>query len=259
MPNRIIKESICTSEDINCLSPQAEVLFYRLMVKADDFGCYHGNVKIIKCTCFPLKADDIKDNQMIEWINELIKAGLIFTYTGDDEKQYIKLTKWEKHQQKRAKNSKYPLPKSDDINCNQLHTYVPEKRESRNENRESRIENDILLSEIFDYWNAKKIIVHKELTDEFKKDIQKVLSETTADEIKKSMNHYAEMFHDKGYEFCNYKWGIHEFLTRKEGYKRFLDDGSKWLNYLRHKEEKEAQQNKPGGYTYNYEDGGISL
>ena len=129
----------------------------------------------------------------------------------------------------------------------------------RNENRETRIENDILLSEIFDYWNAKKIIVHKELTDEFKKDIQKVLSETTADEIKKAMDHYAEMFHDKGYEFCNYKWGIHEFLTRKEGYKRFLDDGSKWLNYLRHKEEKEAQQNKPGGYTYNYEDGGISL
>ena len=106
------------------------------MVKADDFGCYHGNIKIIKCTCFPLKADDIKDKQLIDWINELITSGLIFTYTSEDGKQYIKLTKWEKHQQKRAKNSKFPLPQADDINCNQLQPNVPEKRETRNEKRE---------------------------------------------------------------------------------------------------------------------------
>lgn len=255
MPNRIIKESICTSEDINALSPQAENLFYRLIVKADDFGCYHGNVKIIKSTCYPLKSDEIKDKQMIEWINELIKAGLIFTYVADDSKAYIKLAKWEKHQQKRANKPKFPLPKSDDINCNQLQTNVPENRESRNENRESR--NDIMCPEIFDYWNSKSIIAHKELTDEFKKDILKALSETSVAEIKKAIDHYAEMYHDQGYEFCNYKWGIHEFLTRKEGYKRFLDDGSKWLNYLRFKAEKQQQKNS--GYTYNYDDGGDSL
>lgn len=136
MPNRIIKESICTSEDINGLSQGAEILFYRLIVKADDFGCYHGNVKIIKNFCYPLKSDEIKDKQLIEWINELIKAGLIFTYASEDGKQYIKLTKWEKHQQKRAKNSKYPLPQSHDINCNQLQPNVSEKRETRNEKRE---------------------------------------------------------------------------------------------------------------------------
>ena len=136
MPNRIIKETICTSEDIAQLSLGAEVLFYRLIVKADDFGCYHGNIKIVKNTCFPLKADDIKDKQIVEWLNELVKAGLIFIYTDNDGKQYIKLTKWEKHQQKRAKKSKFPLPQSDDIICNQLIANVPENRESRIENRE---------------------------------------------------------------------------------------------------------------------------
>jgi len=148
VPNRIIKETICTSEDIAQLSFGAEVLFYRLMVKADDFGCYHGNLKIIKNTCFPLKADDIKDKQIVEWLNELVNVGMIFFYAAGDGKLYLKLTKWEKHQQKRAKNSKFPTPDdddvtvmSDDFNCNQLLTYVPENRESRNENRESRIEN----------------------------------------------------------------------------------------------------------------------
>lgn len=41
VPNRIIKESICTSEDIAGLSMGAEILFYHLMVKVDDFGVYY--------------------------------------------------------------------------------------------------------------------------------------------------------------------------------------------------------------------------
>jgi hypothetical protein len=149
MPNRIIKESICTSENINNLSPGAEILFYRLIVKADDFGCYYGNSKIIKGTCYPLKSDVIKDKQMLEWVNELIKANLIFAYIADDGKQYIKLTKWEKHQQKRANKPKYPLPKSSDINCNQVNANVPEnenvfeneKRETRNENTDTHTQD----------------------------------------------------------------------------------------------------------------------
>ena len=100
-----------------------------MIVKSDDFGCYHGNVKIIKSTCYPLKSDVIKDKQMIVWIDELIKAGLIFTYTGEDGKPYIKLTKWEKHQQKRANKPKFPLPQSSDFSCNHVITNVPRERE----------------------------------------------------------------------------------------------------------------------------------
>jgi hypothetical protein len=144
MPNRIIKESICTSEDINSLSPEAETLFYRLIVKADDFGCYHGNIKIVKSTCYPLKADAIKDKQIADWLNELVKAGLIYLYTADDGRQYIKLVKWEKHQQKRATKPKFPLPKSLDINCNQLQANVP-VFEISNSNRDKIYENDIYI------------------------------------------------------------------------------------------------------------------
>ncbi len=147
MPNRIIKESICTSENLNQLSVEAENLFYRLIVKADDFGCYYGNVKIVKNTCYPLRADSIKDKQITSWLNELVNADLIIIYQAADGKQYIKLTKWEKHQQKRATRSKFPTPDdenmtaiSNDINCNQLQSNVPEKRETRNEKRETRNE-----------------------------------------------------------------------------------------------------------------------
>ena len=117
MPNRIIKESICTSEDIACLSMGAEILFYHLMVKVDDFGVYFGNEQIIKNTCFPLKSSDIKVKQVESWLNELVKAGLLFAYVAEDGKKYVQFTKWAKHQQIRAKKSKYPLF---DSTCNQL-------------------------------------------------------------------------------------------------------------------------------------------
>lgn len=42
MPNRMIKESICTSETLAQLTPEEERLFYRLLVNADDFGRFDG-------------------------------------------------------------------------------------------------------------------------------------------------------------------------------------------------------------------------
>ena len=117
MPNRIIKESICTSEDIAGLSMGAEILFYHLMVKVDDFGVYFGNEQIIKNTSYPLKSSEIKVKQVESWLNELVKAGLLFAYVAEDGKKYVQFTKWAKHQQIRAKKSKYPLF---DSTCNQL-------------------------------------------------------------------------------------------------------------------------------------------
>ena len=108
MPNRIIKESICTSEDINKLSKDAEILFYRLIVKADDYGAYFGDERIVKSACFPLKSDDIKNDQVKSWLLELGNAGLIHIYEAQDGRTYLQFAKWEKHQQVRAKKRKFP-------------------------------------------------------------------------------------------------------------------------------------------------------
>ena len=55
--------------------------------------------------------------QVESWLNELVKAGLLFAYVAEDGKKYVQFTKWAKHQQIRAKKSKYPLF---DSTCNQL-------------------------------------------------------------------------------------------------------------------------------------------
>ena len=78
MPNRIIKESICRSEEIDSLSWFEEVLFYRLIVTCDDFGRYDGRAKIIKGSCFPLK--DITEKDIDKALGRLSAVGLVRVY-----------------------------------------------------------------------------------------------------------------------------------------------------------------------------------
>lgn len=79
MPSRIIKESITTSESLSEVSADAERLFWRLVVKADDFGLYYGNPRILASMCFPL--DPPKEQKIRAWLSELVAAGMVGTYT----------------------------------------------------------------------------------------------------------------------------------------------------------------------------------
>lgn len=123
MPNRIIKESICTSEEINLLDEQSETFFYRLLVNADDFGLLDARLPILKSKCYPLKSIDINRIQLM--LGVLVSAKLIFLYQVA-EKPFLQITSWEKHQQIRAKRAKFPLPNEGvAITCNQLLANVP--------------------------------------------------------------------------------------------------------------------------------------
>ena len=141
MPNRIIKESICTSENLDNLTPEEEIFFYRLLVCCDDYGRTDARPKILRAKCFPLRIDRIKEKDVEKWLNSLVQQKLIILYTVDD-KQYIQVLTWEKHQQVRAKHSKYPAPSSedltmisDDIICNQNISHVTDIRESNTNTR----------------------------------------------------------------------------------------------------------------------------
>lgn len=133
MPSRIIKESITTSESLAEVSADAERLFWRLVVKADDFGLYYGNPRILASMCFPL--DPPKEQKIRAWLNELVRADMVGTYTSDEDgKQYLKLMSWDKHQQQRAKKSKFPEPVSFDNACNQRKGNQVKSKVTVNEN-----------------------------------------------------------------------------------------------------------------------------
>ena len=123
MPNRIIKESICTSEEIDHLTPEQEVFFYRLMVNVDDYGLLDARPKILASKCFPLKSVDTK--KIEAWLQALAGVGLINRYEVEGL-PYLAIAKWAQHQQIRAKRPKYPAPESGSaIICNQVQANVP--------------------------------------------------------------------------------------------------------------------------------------
>lgn len=127
MPNRIIKESICTSDSIARLSWFEEVLFYRLIVNCDDFGRFDGRAAIIKNRLFPLK-ESLTTKAVSEAVNALATAGMVALYEFEG-KPYLYLPSWNDHQNVRAKRSKFPEP-CGNVNasasiCKQMNTNAP--------------------------------------------------------------------------------------------------------------------------------------
>ena len=121
MPNRILKESICTSDTLDKLTAFQETVFYRLIVQCDDFGRTDARPKILAAKLFPLK--DVRVDQIKEALLALSSAELVILYQVDG-KPFLQMKTWERHQQIRAKKSKYPSPDgsftASDIICNQM-------------------------------------------------------------------------------------------------------------------------------------------
>lgn len=108
MPNRVIKESIKRSPQIDSLTWFEEVVFYRLMVSADDYGCYDGRPVVIKNELFPTK-EHITTKSVRDAIQRLASVGLLLTYEVSGM-PYLFFPTWEKHQRVRNKHRKYPAP-----------------------------------------------------------------------------------------------------------------------------------------------------
>lgn len=108
MPNRGIKESICTSKTLSKLSAEAERLFYHILVNCDDHGRMEADTDILIAKCFPRNARKISDQQMESWLKELSNE-LLVVYINNDTK-YLEFVTWEKHNRIRANDSKYPGP-----------------------------------------------------------------------------------------------------------------------------------------------------
>lgn len=92
------------SDKINALSYQAEVIFLRLMMKADDFGSYYADPKRLNSYLFPIR-DTVRDSNISQWLTELELSGLIAVYTIAG-KSYLRILNY--GQRLRTKKSKFP-------------------------------------------------------------------------------------------------------------------------------------------------------
>ena len=115
MPNRIIKESVCTSDTIDQMSWFEECFYHRLWTACDDYGRMDARPSILKSKLFPLK-DRLSLKDIQNALQRMVDIGCVRLYECDS-KPYLYLPSWEVHQQVRAKRSKYPSP---DETCNHM-------------------------------------------------------------------------------------------------------------------------------------------
>ncbi len=116
MPNRIVRESILTSERMAAIGWDVEVFYRRLMSIVDDFGRFDGRPEILRARLYPLQLDKVGTPDVVKWMRCGAEAGLVREYAIGG-KPYIEILRFG---QPTRSASKYPDPPPLESNCAQL-------------------------------------------------------------------------------------------------------------------------------------------
>lgn len=118
------------SDRVNELTVYSERFFTRLIMKVDDYGCFYADTRLLKANLFPLLSDTVREADLLRWMAECQKAGLIVLYESLGKK-YVQIIDF-KQRLDRAK-SKFPLPSA--IEQMQVVNDYPPERETETEQK----------------------------------------------------------------------------------------------------------------------------
>lgn len=163
MPNRMLKESIRTSKKVNMVSDFDFRVWAYLITYVDDFGRGSADPELLKGLVFP-RRKGITESQITKALANLASIGMVVLYEADGE-PFFYFPNWDKHQQIRAKKSRFPEP---EIICNQMISddskcpRNPREEESESNTKEKRAgarERPPTLEEIENYCRERNSTV----------------------------------------------------------------------------------------------------
>ena len=112
MSNRIIRENWFFDETMAELNDFEFRLYAAVLVKADDYGRYYSNPRIV-ATCLPLRAET-EPARVEAALRHMAELGLLTLYRAKGN-GYLELTRWGEGQSVRNKRSKYPAPSEGEV------------------------------------------------------------------------------------------------------------------------------------------------
>lgn len=175
MPNRILRDWTA-SDKIDTLSQGAEVFFTRLIMKADDFGLYYGNPKLLNSALFPLK--DYDNSQVLKWLNECVKSGAIKKYSVDG-KDYIQILGFD--QRLRLMKSKFPDPsKSEEIHEPSNDSHLSDERPLETKRNEEETKQKPLRAPLPDIFFGEDVQAAWVEWEQYRKEKKQKLTPSTA-------------------------------------------------------------------------------
>jgi len=147
------------------LSGDAERLFWRLTIVADDRGRFDAYPPTVKAKCFPTLVDQMKTDKIRTWLVELATDHCLFYTVG--ERLYGQFRNWAEYQRQYGLKSKFPDPPASCGDSPQNTALILIlNRESRIENRETISVNgglpEVCASEFDQVWTIYPRKVGKE-------------------------------------------------------------------------------------------------
>jgi hypothetical protein len=121
---RMLRENILDSKKLGIATHAACNLWFRLLVKVDDFGNFPDDALLIKNTCFAYRRN-MKTSFLRDLLEELVGIGLLSQYEVNGE-HFLHFERFEDFQQmKYEKMARFPrleLPEDTDSGCLQRPT-----------------------------------------------------------------------------------------------------------------------------------------
>lgn len=111
---RMIHDDICEDRKLNAVSEGAEVLFYRLLSKTDDYGRFYGDPALLKGQVFP-RRHELTVQVIASRLVELVDAELILAFEAEDGELIVQFKNFEKRQAFRRdikRKARFPEPGS---------------------------------------------------------------------------------------------------------------------------------------------------
>jgi hypothetical protein len=105
MPNRMIRSGFLDSDKINSIDPDEQMFFVRLMLVADDFGCFDARLEMLRSQCYPLT--DICLSDVRRMLDACCRVGLVEKYE-DEGKKYLFIPNFGQRLRKRVR--RFPEP-----------------------------------------------------------------------------------------------------------------------------------------------------
>lgn len=198
--------------------------------------------KYIQLLCLQHQDGHLSEDDMLDICGGYDEK-IFSKFVKDDDGKYYnermeaESVKRRKFVESRQKNFAKPEPKKIENSHTDPHI-IPHMDSHMDNHTESRMENENrnINRDIFEYWNSKGIIKHRELNADINKAIEKALKSHSFEDIIAYIDRYFTVISDKNY-FWHYKWSLKDFLSRKDGISAFTDEGSKWVSYCDFKKE----------------------
>lgn len=130
------------------------------------------------------------------------------------------------------------------------------KKEKEKENKKEKKNNiysisSLAFTKIFDLWNSKNIVKHKNITDNMVKAYKNISGLYTDNEIVEAIENYNKCLKDDNF-YYTHRFTLEKFLKQSNGISNFVNDGEVYINYLNQANTKPVQDTN--GIDEKYKD-----